>query len=124
MARRTLATCRFGNTALCFEPRVGQVVLRQMLFEAGVVPYQRKVVPQLYGVSNRIDGAYTTDSDLFTHASRSTPPSTVICCPSPASTTVRGTPWPSSGLNPAACVQDITYTAVIRKYPGAPPPRS
>jgi hypothetical protein len=120
---RSIATCYWIPGTACFEPHVGQIILRQMLAEAGVDVYTRKEITSLLRSHNRVYGVGTrTGENLLA--------SVVI------DATEYGDLLPLAGVDyrlgngrafvgaPSyRCVQDITYTAVLRKYPYGVPER-
>ena len=117
---RPIGTCYWSDTGICFEPNVGQSVLRQMLSEAGVNLYTRK---QIVGfTAGDFSVVSTAQNNRF--AARVVIDATEYGDLLPlAGVDYRvGNSLASTGLNPTACVQDITYTAVLKKYPNGVPP--
>jgi hypothetical protein len=116
---RPIGTCYWSDSTICFEPQVGQVVLREMLGEANVQIFTGKQATAFYG--GFYSWVFTQQGDYF--LSRVTIDATEYGDLLPlAGVDYRvGNSQASTGINPNACVQDITYTAVIKKYPFGPP---
>jgi ribulose 1,5-bisphosphate synthetase/thiazole synthase len=128
---KSVGTCYFGDQSICVEPSVAQWVFKRMIAETksqplpnGQMPvldvYLRKRVTSVLKTANTVDG-------LVTHTGLTFASKVII------DATEHGDLLPLSGaryragnstsdhIDSAACVQDITYTAVVRKYPNGVP---
>lgn len=129
---KTISTCYWAATgASCFEPSVGQQILNQMINETrhqtlpeGGHPvldiYLRTKISRVNKSGNLVTGVVTDQNDVFN--------SKVLI-----DATEYGDILPLAGIpyrigngtstspSPNACIQDITYTAVIKKYPNGLP---
>ncbi len=127
---KSIATCYWGTQSECFEPSVGRQIMAQMLAdEANVDVYYRmrpvSAARQTVGghpmvvaltTEHRPDGAaHEFSASVFVDA---TEYGDLLPLAGARYRVGNGT---SDAIDPAACVQDITYTAIIRKYPGAVP---
>src|SRR5262249_39277857 len=110
-----------SNSSFCFEPHVAQSVLRSMLSQAGVTLYTRKVITNLNRTSTRIYGLYTTDNDFFIAGVTIDASEYGDLLPMAGVDYRAGNSATQTGIFSSACVQDITYTAVLKKYPGGVP---
>jgi 8-oxo-dGTP pyrophosphatase MutT (NUDIX family) len=101
---KDIGTCYWNETQVCFEPSVGQTVLREMLEEAGVEVWTVTVVKSVITDGGNITGLDTTRGALWTTA------------------VVDATEWGDVlGLLPGSFrlgeeIQDITWLAIIKKY--------
>jgi len=128
---KAFGTCYFLSSSLCFEPAVGQQVLYQMIAETknqtlpnGQTPvldlYLRHQVTSVLKDGNTLTGLVVQNGNTFL--------SKIII-----DATEYGDLLPLAGakyrvgnstslnLSPASCIQDITYTAVVKKYPNGVP---
>jgi len=124
---KSVGTCYWSSGANCFEPRVGQAILEQMLAEADTLPdgcldvFRRKRVVKVLRSGSRVTGVVTRDNRQFD--------STVLIDATEygdilplAGAAYRAGNSVSGAIDPGACIQDITYTAIIKKYPAGVPP--
>ncbi len=118
---KAIDTCYGGPDAVCFEPHVGRQILEAMLDEAGVTLRLRAQVVTVTRAGNRVTGVVTDDGTVIeSHVLvDATEHGDVIPLAGAAYRVGRST---SDAVDGAACIQDITYLAVIREYPGAVPP--
>ena len=128
---KSVGTCYFHDQSICIEPSVAQLVLKQMIDETrgqrlanGQMPvldlYLRNEVTSVSKTGNTVDG-------LVTHTGLTFQSKVII------DATEYGDLLPlsraryrtgnstSDGINSAACIQSITYTAVVRAYPHGVP---
>lgn len=129
---KAIGTCYWSNNTRCFEPRVGRDVLEKMLDDQPSIELFLRTrptevdweysggTPQVTGVSGVQSSAappihYHFSAEIVIDA---TEWGDVIAL-SPAKYRIGNST--SNAPDPAACVQDNTYTAVIRKYQGGPP---
>ena len=118
---KSMSTCYWSDYSSCYEPLVGKQVLEAMIKEtANLDLYLRNRVVSLVKDGNTIKGLITQDGKKFD--------AKIV-----VDATEYGDLLPLSGenyrlgnstseaLNPEACVQDITYPAVIKKYPNGVP---
>ncbi len=122
---KPLNVCYWSKNSQCFEPAVGQIVLKDMLRQAGVDIYLRKKAVSISKSGNTVIGVTTQDGTFYN--------SKVLI-----DATEYGDVIPLTGAryrvgnltsdNPAVsdpntsvCIQDITYSAVVKKYPTGVP---
>ena len=136
---KSVGTCYFSSGFIAFEPAVGQKILYQMLQNAAPLPgasgnaagidlYLRSRVDTVASAGNTLTGAVLHDGSLLN--------SRIIIDATEYGDVLPLTPAryragnsTSDALNNDACLNPITYTAVIRKYlngiapllPGKPP---
>jgi hypothetical protein len=118
---RPIGTCYWSAGGVCFEPNVGQAVLRQMLSEAGVQLFTREQVISFAGNGGLFPFVTTIQGDLFQARVIIDATEYGDLLPLAGVDYRVGNSRAAFGINPGACVQDITYTAVIKKYPGGVP---
>lgn len=117
---KSIGTCYWNPNTTCFEPSVGRAILEQMVTEAGVTVFYRTKLISVTTESN-VAVAADTDQDLrllFRVLIDATEYGDVIPL-TPARYRVGNSL--STDLDPTACIQDLTYTAILRRYPGAVP---
>ncbi|BBL77135.1 FAD-dependent oxidoreductase [Methylomagnum ishizawai] len=130
---KSVATCYWSEQTLCFEPRVGQAVLRAMLAQYPQIElFQRQTVVGVGREGMRITGVSTRRGDaqrvgLGTDHTASWESKVVVdateygdvlaLLPAP----YRAGTATSDPPDPDACIQDITYVAIVRKYPDGVP---
>ena len=129
---KSIGTCYWSTNTRCFEPGVGKAVLEDMLAEeSGIDLYLRTRVTAVnwhqqggYQVVTGVEATaetggapvlYQFDGDIVIDASEYGD----LMALGP--TQYRAGNSISSNLNPSACVQDNTYTAVLKKYASGPP---
>jgi len=121
---KSTSTCYWSGNSQCFEPHVGKDKLLELIGSApagGTLDlFTRTSVVAVLKSGSRVTGVRTTAGELFQ-----------------AKVVVDGTECgdllPLAGVryrvgnttsdapNPGACIQDITYVAITRKYPGGLP---
>lgn len=106
---KSIGTCYWNETQVCFEPRVGQLILKDMLAEAGVTVRTLTTVTGVLLDGKSIHGLRTTRGEVLAPA------------------VVDATEWGDVlGLLPGsyrlgAEIQDITWLAIIKRYPDGVP---
>lgn len=127
---KSIGTCYWSEKNRCFEPAVGQKILYQMMDDARHAPgvahpvldlYLRTKVVRVLSAGNRVTGVVTSTgltlhSDILVDATEYGD----VLPLTPAS--YRISHFTGKNADPAECIQDITYVAVIKKYPGGVPP--
>ncbi len=117
---KTTAVCYFykkGGWAgtHCYEPSVVKNILTSMLNEAGVKIFLKNKVQEVIQSGNKIKGIITDNGKFNARiVIDATEYGDVIVL---SSLNYRVGNTNRTILNPAACIQDITYTAAIKKYP-------
>lgn len=107
---KSIHTCYWGDDEICFEPHVGQTIMRQMLDEANVTLLERTIVTEvLLNSDGTISGVQTDQGNFY--------------APSLIEATEYGDVL---GLLPGSYmigeqVQDVTWTAIIKYYPDGVP---
>lgn len=129
---KSVGTCYFTDQSICVEPSVAQLVLKQMIAEtkqqplpSGQMPvldvYLRQRVTSISKTGDAVDGLATQTG--LTFQSRMIIDATEYGDVLPlAGARYRVGNSTSDHINPAACIQNVTYSAVIRKYPRGVPP--
>lgn len=119
-------TCYYESSQdLCFEPTVGEQILRNMLAEkSNITLLTRMYVASVQKTGNQISAVTLKDKDGRTH---------VVQTKILIDATEYGDILPLTGVpyrignatntspNPNACIQDITYLAIMKKYPSGVP---
>lgn len=120
---KSISTCYFSNTGICFEPRVGKMILEQMLAAAGIPVHYRTQVLSVQKSGNTITGLTVKQgTSTKTITAKIVIDATEYGDVLPlAGVAYRVGNSISSSPNQNACIQDITYTAVFKKYPGGVP---
>jgi hypothetical protein len=123
---KSVGTCYYYNTYHCFEPAVGQKILKEMISETNLLRkgsldlFLRAEVKEVLREGTRISGIRLADGRRF--LADITIDATEYGDLLPlAGAAYRLGNSSSDASEPGACVQDITYTAVIKKYPGGVP---
>lgn len=129
---KTLSTCSWSSRKVCFEPHVGQRILYQMIAEArrakpsnGRQPvldvFLRSRVDRVLSSGNTVTGVVTKDGlELRGKVTIDATEYGDVLPLSPAR--FRLGRYSSDRVRQDGCVQDITYTAIVRKYPDGLPP--
>ena len=114
---RSTGICYWSIWVICFEPKVGETILRQMLKEAKVTIYQRIYPVHAYYQSgtNKLQkvvfsGGHVFTAKVFIDASEFGDLLEV------AKAKFRIGNRTSENINPHGCVQPFTYTAVMKQY--------
>ncbi len=118
---KSVQTCYWGGDRMCMEPSVARAQLQAMIDDTpGIELFLRRRAVSAETDGNAVTAVATEGGETF--AAR------VII-----DATERGDVIPLAGAayrignttgdapDPAACIQDITYTAIIRKYDRVPP---
>jgi hypothetical protein len=128
---KSLGTCYWSNQTWCFEPHVGRDILAQMvLAEPGIDLYLRTrvtaVESQWIGGHPTVTGVHALQAspapvqyDLGAAVTIDTTEAGDLLALGPAG--YRAGKHTDVNLDPSDCVQDITYTAILRRYPGGVP---
>ena len=118
-AGRSVSTC-YGGASTCFEPHVGRMILQQMLDTAGVSVRLRTRVLRVRRDGDRVTGVVTSDGRILASAILvdATEAGDVIPL---TGARYRAGNSRSDALDLDACIQDITYLAVIRRYAAGVP---
>ncbi|TET84634.1 MAG: FAD-dependent oxidoreductase [Anaerolineales bacterium] len=107
---KSIHTCYWGDDEICFEPHIGQAIMRQMLTEAGVTLLERTIVTGvLFDSDGAISGVQTDRGDFY------------------ALSLIEATEYgdvlellPDSYMI-GEQVQDVTWTAIVKYYPDGVP---
>lgn len=118
---KSIATCYGATTTSCFEPKIGQMILRQMIAEyPNITLKTRATVSGITQNNGAVSGVVISEY----RKSQSAIQTQVLIDATEygdllplANVPYRAGNTTSSKLNNSACIQDITYTAVVRKYP-------
>jgi hypothetical protein len=121
---KSIATCFWSDRRKCFEPHIGQQILLQMIAEqsgAGKIDLLlRKRVVSVQKNGNTVTGV--VDQNGTTYTAKVVVDATEYGDLLPlAGARYRVGNSTSDSVNQNACIQDITYTAVIKKYPNGVP---
>jgi hypothetical protein len=123
--RKSVGTCYWGTETVCFEPSVGQKILRAMIDEENARGsrldlYVRHRPTAILKSGNAVVGVQTANGTVF--SSRVVIDATEYG----DGLLLAGIPYrignsTSDNPNPNACVQNITYTAVMKRYSAGVP---
>jgi hypothetical protein len=117
---KSAGTCYWSDKTTCFEPFVGQLLLKQMLAETPVKLMLGRSVVKVLQSGDTVTGVILDDG-------------TRIDCRIVVDATERGDVIPlttaryrigrslSTSPDTTDCIQDLTYVAVIKHYPGGLP---
>ncbi len=126
---KSIGTCYWSNGTYCFEPSVGRTILEEMVAAEGssISLYTRATVTDVLtngsivqGIAAEVLSGNTSQTYAF-HALQTIDATETgdVLALSPAPYRLgKGT---SYAPQPSSCIQEFTYTAVIRKYGGTPP---
>ena len=113
---KSLGTCYYDTNALCIDPKDGQAILRDMLQSVGVKVVLDTKIASVIKHDSRITGAVTDDGKTYT--------AKIVIDASEYGDTIaksgavyRIGASTSEQKNKKDCVQQITYPAIIKKYP-------
>jgi FAD dependent oxidoreductase/S-layer homology domain len=128
---KSVSTCYFADYRNCPEPVVAQNILNQMIAETKALNisgksavldvYLRTRVASVQKVGNKVTGLKTTSG--LTFSSKVLVDATEYGDIIPLTGTAYRSGNTINGVSttPGACIQDITYTATIKKYPNGLP---
>lgn len=116
---RPISTCYWSVSSKCFEPGVGQSVLKNMITSSGAALITRTLVTGIQKSGNTVTGVTTNRASYSAHVVIDATEYGDIISMSGAKYRVGNSTSDSPNLS--ACMQDITYTAVIKKYSGGVP---
>lgn len=119
---KSIGTCYWSAGTRCFEPRVGQQVMLEMLQASGRVELMlRTRVVRVTVDGRRVTGVVTSKGEVLR--------SKVLIDATEFGDVLPLTPagwrlgkYVRPNVDPAGCVQSITYPAVVKKYPKGVPP--
>lgn len=121
---KSIGTCYWSARTHCFEPAVGQKILYAMIESSkpgSIEVLLRTRIARVLSEGNRVTGVETAGGDTF--ASRVLIDATEYGDLLPlAPVGYRLGKFVKPDIDPAGCVQGITYTAVMKKYPKGVPP--
>lgn len=121
---KSIGTCYWSARTHCFEPAVGQRILYEMIKSArpgSIDVLLRTRVARVLSDGSRVTGVETAGGDTF--GSRVLIDATEYGDLLPlAPVGYRIGRFVNADIDPAGCVQAITYTAIMRKYPRGVPP--
>ncbi|WP_321477203.1 FAD-dependent oxidoreductase [uncultured Paludibaculum sp.] len=122
---KTISTCYWSDRSHCFEPRVGQNILYEMIAEARKQGHTldvllRTKVARVLATGNRVEGIVTSAGTTIR--------SKVLIDATEYGDVLPLVPgeyrigkYTGKNVDPNGCVQWITYTAVVKKYPNGVP---
>ena len=118
---KPIGTCYFGTGNQCWEPHVGRQILMAMLAEASVDLELRTRVTGVVRSGNLVQGVDTDRAIRFLAQVLidATECGDVIPLTGARYRVGRSS---SDAIDPMACIQDITYVAVMRRYDNGVPP--
>ncbi len=129
---KSIGTCYWSTNTWCFEPKVGRAILEQMIASTpGVELYLRTRVTK---VTSDVQAGKTMVTGIEAIEQGGAQPQPYVFH---SKIVIDATEWGdvlalspaqyragnsiSPNVNPSACLQDCTWTAVIRKYPAQVP---
>jgi hypothetical protein len=117
---KPVGTCYWSSATHCFEPHVGHQVLQALVADAGVRVFYGTGVAGVAMQGGAVGGVVVTDGRTLT--SRVVIEATEYGDVLPfAGARYHSGNAKSGALDAGACVQDITYVAVVKRYPGGLP---
>ncbi len=122
---KSVGTCYWNDSTYCFEPFVGQKILRSMIErESRITLIERHSVKSVIVSNNTVTGIIIENKDGVKKTVKA--PVTIDATEYGDVIMLSGSPYRiannlSSNVEENACIQDITYTAVVRKYSGGVP---
>ena len=116
---KSISTCYWSTSSKCFEPSVGQRILKDMITSSGATLLTRTMVTGVTKSGNTVTGVNTVNGSYTAHTVIDATEYGDIISMSGAKYRVGNST--SDSPNASACMQDITYTAVIKKYSGGVP---
>lgn len=118
---KSVGTCYWGPSTICFEPKVGKNIFEEMIAsEPNITLLKRTRISSVEKTNNAITGITTSNNQSIQTniVIDATEYGDVIMLTEPNYRLGNGTKQsPSSN----ACIQDITYLAVMKKYPNGVP---
>lgn len=121
---KAVETCYFSGVATCFEPSVGKKILENMIAaERNISLRLRTQVVSVTKTGNAVTGVLVKQNGS---TKKLTSKILVDATEYGDLLPLAGAPYragnsTNASLNTAACLQDITYTAIIKKYPSGLP---
>lgn len=126
---KSISTCYWSGNSICFEPSVGQDVLNEMISDVRetILPdgrnavldvFLRTSVRKVQSSGNKVTGVITNNGNFKVKVVIEATEYGDVLAQFPSDYRAGNTISPN--LNTNACVQDITYTAVIKKYESVP----
>ncbi len=127
---KSVGTCYFDHRTMCFEPKVGQKILKDLINQTGKIDlYSRTKVTEILKSGNKVIGVKalmkkeTGQQTLMTINGKVVIDATEYGDLLPlAGVKYRSGNSTNSNLNYNSCIQDITYVGIIKKYPNGVPP--
>jgi len=116
---KSISTCYWSSTSKCFEPSMGQRILKEMIASSGATLLTRTLVTGVTKSGNTVTGVTTVNGSYSAHSVIDATEYGDVISMSGAKYRVGNST--SDSPNASACIQDITYTAVIKKYSGGVP---
>ncbi len=120
-AGKSIDTCYsyfFGSDHVCFEPHVALPIFEGYLRDAGVDVYLGEVVEEVHASANQVQGMRTSRRNYMAQVVLDASEYGDVIRLSPAN--YRVGLHERADMDMDACVQDITYTAIIRRYDELP----
>lgn len=116
---KSMGTCYWNPDTICMEPHVARQILMQMINDEDIDLFLKTKVYDVLKSSNTVKGVITEDGKEFNSkvVIDATEYGDVIPL---TGARYRVANSVSTDINPS-CVQDITYTAIIKKYPNGVP---
>lgn len=114
---RKVGVCYWNESVICFEPKVGETILRRMLTEANVTLYERSrpVAAFNHPGSRSLEKVLFSDGRVLS-ARRFVEATEYGDLMAVANVKHRAGNRTSPNLNAHGCVQPFTYTAVVKQY--------
>ncbi len=116
---KSISTCYWSSSSKCFEPSVGQRILKEMIANSGATLLTRTMVTGVLKSGNTVAGVATINGSYTAHVVIDATEYGDVISMSGAKYRVGNST--NESPNASACMQDITYTAVIKKYPNGVP---
>lgn len=118
---KSVGTCYGDDQTVCFEPQVGQQILKQMLSEQpGITLLLRQQVVSVVKTGNKVEGVGLSGGRVLKGKVVIDATEYGDIIPMTGARYRLGNST-SDNVNQNSCIQDLTYTAVIKKYPNGVP---
>jgi hypothetical protein len=120
---RSMGTCYFANNTICVDPRDGRTILRQMLGQEGhdIALYTDTRVSSVIKQGNTVVGVKANGKQFNSKVLVDSEQYGDVLAQAGATYRMGNTISSATAASPNACVQDITYSPVVKYYPHGVP---
>lgn len=118
---KSVGTCYGDDQTVCFEPKVGQQILKEMIAEqSNITLLLRQQVVSVVKSGNKVEGVGISGGRVLKGKVVIDATEYGDIIPMTGARYRLGNST-SDNINQNSCIQDLTYTAVIKKYPNGVP---